>query len=98
MALRGFLSLGIPAAILAGHRRPAGPIVVSSGGACAAFAIFWLVLGGIYALFGPPSPRTFLSPLVLFGTVLLLLPAWSLALGAPAQVRRYRWVSLLFIA
>src|SRR5258707_9753593 len=98
MALRGFLSLGIPAAILAGHRHPAGPIVVSSGGACVAFAIFWLVLGGIYALFGPPSPRTFVSPLVLLGGVLLLLAAWSLALGAAAQARRYRWFALLSVA
>jgi len=98
IALPGLLSLVIPAAILAGHRRPAGPIVVSSGGACAAFAIFWLVLGGIYALFGPPSPRTFLSPLVLLGGVLLLLAAWSLALGAAAQARRYRWFALLSVA
>ena len=98
IALPGLLSLVIPAAILAGHRRPAGPIVVSSGGACAAFAIFWLVLGGIYALFGPPSPRTFVSPLVLLGGVLLLLAAWSLALGAAAQARRYRWFALLSVA
>jgi hypothetical protein len=98
IALPGLLSLVIPAAILAGHRHPAGPIVVSSGGACAAFAIFWLVLGGIYALFGPPSPRTFVSPLVLLGGVLLLLAAWSLALGAAAQARRYRWFALLSVA
>ena len=98
IALPGLLALVIPAAILAGHRHPAGPIVVSSGGACAAFAIFWLVLGGIYALFGPPSPRTFVSPLVLLGGVLLLLAAWSLALGAAAQARRYRWFALLSVA
>ena len=98
IALPGLLSLVIPAAILAGHRHPAGPIVVSSGGACAAFAIFWLVLGGIYALYGPPSSRTFVSPLVLLGGVLLLLAAWSLALGAAAQARRYRWFALLSVA
>jgi hypothetical protein len=98
VALPGLLSLVIPAAILAGHRHPAGPIVVSSGGACAAFATFWLVLGGIYALYSPPSLRTFVSPLVLLGGVLLLLAAWSLALGAAAQARRYRWFALLSVA
>jgi hypothetical protein len=98
IALPGLLSLVIPAAILAGHRRPAGPIVVSSGGACAAFAIFWLVLGGIYAFYGGASGNSLVSPLVFVAGVLLLLAAWSLALGAAAQVRRYRWFALLSVA
>jgi hypothetical protein len=98
MALPGLLSLVIPAAILAGHRRPAGPIVVSSGGACAAFATFWLVLGGIYALYGNPSGNSLVGVLVFVAGVLLLLAAWSLALGAAAQARRYRWFALLSVA
>jgi len=35
---------------------------------------------------------------VLLGGVLLLLAAWSLALGAAAQARRYRWFALLSVA
>jgi hypothetical protein len=98
IALPGLLSLVIPAAILAGHRHPAGPIVVSSGGACAAFAIFWLVLGGIYAFYGGASGNFLVGMLVVLAGVLLLLAAWSLALGAAAQARRYRWFALLSVA
>jgi hypothetical protein len=98
MALPGLLSLVIPAAILAGHRRPAGPIVVSSGGACAAFATFWLVLGGVQGLDGGTSGNVLVSFSVLFAGEFLLFAAWSLALGAAAQARRYRWVALLSVA
>ncbi len=35
---------------------------------------------------------------MLLGGVLLLLAAWSLALGAAAQARRYRWFALLSVA
>ncbi len=98
IALPGLLALVIPAAILAGHRRPAGPIVVSSGGACAAFATFWFVLGGIYAFDGGASRNSLVNPLVFVAGVLLLLAAWSLALGAAAQARRYQWFALLSVA
>ena len=96
LAAPGLLALVIPAAILAGHRRPAGPVVITSGGACAAFAVFWLVLGGMYALNGETSAaHALVSVVVFFAGVLLLLAGWTLAVGAAAQAHRYRWVALL---
>lgn len=90
--------LVIPAAILLGHRRRNGPMIVSSGLAAAAFAVFWLVLGGVTAFNGytPADETGILTRIILlFCGVLLLLAGWALALGAAASARRLRWFALL---
>ena len=91
------LCLVIPVAIVLGHRRPNGPIVVCGGAACGTFVVFWLLLGGINSLSGVPA-HFLVSILTFFGGMLLLLAAWALALSAAAQARRWLWVALLTAA
>ena len=90
--------LVIPVAMVLGHRRPSGPIVVCGGAAFTAFAAFWVVLGGINALDYVASAYPLASYLTFFGGALLLLAAWALALSSPAQARRWEWVALLTTA
>jgi hypothetical protein len=92
------LPLVIPLAVIAGQRRPASPIVVSGGGALAAFAAFWLLLGGVWSLRGYGSPSLLVSALVFFGGILLFVAAWALALAAAARERRWRWLAVLALA
>lgn len=88
------LCLVIPIAIVLGHRRPNGPILVCGGVALGAFGVFWL-LGG----FDPPTGGVWpISILTFFGGALLLLAGWALALSAAAQARRWGWVALLTTA
>jgi hypothetical protein len=72
----------IPAAILLGHRRPTGPLLACAGASFGAFAVFWLLLGGINSLSSVESAGFLVTMLVFAGGVLLLLAAWTLALQA----------------
>lgn len=93
------LCLLVPAAIVLGHRRPSGPIIICSSAALGAFAAFWLLLGGINSLYvrgASGSPP--IGLLLLFGGLFLLFAAWALALNAAAQARRTEWVILLTVA
>lgn len=93
------LCLLVPAAIVLGHRRPNGPIIVCSGAALGAFAVFWLLLGGIYSLYvNGASGNPPIGILPLFGGLFLLFAAWALALSATAQARQWEWVVLLTAA
>ncbi|HEX8036937.1 MAG TPA: hypothetical protein VF510_23975, partial [Ktedonobacterales bacterium] len=89
------LCLVIPIAIVLGHRRPNGPIVACGGAALTAFAAFWLLLGGINAVY---YDNRLASYLTFFGGALLLLAGWALALSSAAQARRWEWVALLTTA
>lgn len=92
------LCLVIPAAIVLGHRRSNGPLVVCGGAALCAFAAFWLLMGGINSFrYGTPGGFP-VGILTFFGGILLLLAAWALALSAAAQARRWEWVGLLTAA
>ncbi|HEX6796665.1 MAG TPA: hypothetical protein VF116_02995 [Ktedonobacterales bacterium] len=96
LLLASTLVLVIPAAIVAGHRRPHGAIVVSAGASFAASAIFWLVLGGpSLFFFGGGSENLAVRLVVFFGDLLLWTAGWALALNAAAQARSWRWVALL---
>jgi len=91
--------LVIPVAILLGHRRPAGSLIVCAGGALGIFAVFWLILGGINSLFFATSEGQLVSELgVLVSGLLLLIAAWALALHTAAQARHWWWVALLIVA
>ena len=92
------LCLVIPAAIVLGHRRSTGPLVACGGAALCAFAAFWLLMGGINSFrYGTPGGFP-VGILTFFGGVFLLLAAWTLALSAAAQARRWEWVGLLTVA
>ena len=93
------IPLVIPVAILLGHRRPAGSLLVCAGGALGIFAAFWLILGGINSLLFATSVGQIVSELaILAGGLLLLIAAWVLALHTAAQARHWRWVALLIVA
>ncbi len=93
------VTLVIPVAIMLGHRRPAGLLLVCAGGALGAFAVFWLLLGGINSLYSPVGLIVGpVGPVVFFGGLLLLIAAWVLALHTAAQARHGRWVALLIVA
>ncbi|MFI5275178.1 MAG: hypothetical protein ACHQ4H_19275 [Ktedonobacterales bacterium] len=87
------LPLAIPIAVIVGHRRPNGAIIVSAGATFAAFAVLWLVWGGPVNFGGAMLP-----PYILVASLALWLAAWALALNASAQARRWRWVALLVLA
>jgi hypothetical protein len=91
------LALVIPAAILAGHRMPGGPILLTSGGALLAFAVFWSA--GLTGGFSPGNTFNYSAFIVyifvFFGGVILLLGAWALAFAGAMGERRWVWVALL---
>ncbi|HEX5441743.1 MAG TPA: hypothetical protein VFW76_12715 [Ktedonobacterales bacterium] len=87
--------LVVPLAIIVGYRRSTGSIVISGALAAGAFAVFWLILGGVDGLFGPSYPYRIIS---LYGGVLMTLSAWALSLNAAAQARRWVWVGILLVA
>src|SRR5215470_2108232 len=99
------LSLIIPLAIVLGHRHPTGALLLSGGGSLVAFSALWLVFDGSRLLDGSnTSPdggtdggEIARAILLVLGT-LLLLAAWTLALNAAAQARRWEWVVLLVLA
>ena len=86
--------LVIPLAIIPAFGRPTGSIIVSGTLGTAAFAVFWLALGGVDG-FGQNMP---VSMVVMYGGMLITLVAWALALNGAAQARRWVWVALLFVA
>jgi hypothetical protein len=63
-----------------------------------AFAAFWLVLGGISGLGSDTDPGFPIRIAIFYGGVLITLAAWTLALNATAQTRRWVWVGLLIVA
>jgi len=92
------LALVIPAAILAGHRMRGGSILVTSGGAILAFAVFWAAgLTGGFSRGNTFNLDAFFYVYiyVFFGGVILLLSAWALALAGAMSERRWVWVALL---
>lgn len=50
------MSLIIPLAIVLGHRRPTGALLLSGGGSLVAFTALWLVFDGSSLLDGSNSP------------------------------------------
>jgi hypothetical protein len=97
------MSLIIPLAIVLGHRHPTGALLLSGGGSLVAFTALWLVFDGSSVLDGT-TPQAGTSGgqiaravLIALGT-LLLLAAWTLALNAAAQARRWEWIVLLVLA
>lgn len=89
------LFLVIPAALIIGHRMRGGPLLVIGGGALLGFAAFWLigaqVTPGIFI-------RSTMRSYIFFGSVTLLLGAWSLALEQSLRARRWVWVAPLCLA
>lgn len=94
-------SLIIPLAIVLGHRHPTGALLLSGGGALVAFSALWLVFDGSQLLDGPDAPPDGgMIPralLIVLGTF-LLIAAWTLALNAAVQARRWEWLVLLILA
>jgi hypothetical protein len=99
------MSLIIPLAIILGHRQPGGALLFSGAGSLVAFSALWLVFDGASLLDGTnASPDGGLSAgmiarglLIALGTF-LLIAAWTLALNAAAQARRWAWTALLVLA
>jgi hypothetical protein len=95
----------VPLAIIIGHRRPTGAIIVSGFGATVAALAFWIFLGGIQGVVGLGA-ETPINPLLLdlalygglVGGLVLLIAAWSLALNSAASVRRWGWVLVLVVS
>ena len=98
LLLASTLVLLIPGAVVLGHRRPQGAIVVTAGASIAASAVFWLVLcGPNLFFFGGSSENAILRLVLFFGDLLLWIAGWALALNAAAQARVWRWVALLTV-
>jgi hypothetical protein len=91
------VSLVILGAIVVGSRVRFGPLVVCAGASAAVFAVFWFLLGGINGLYGngPSGP---IPLLLLYGGLLLMFAAWTLALDASTRARHWQWVGLLTVA
>jgi hypothetical protein len=90
----------VPLAIIIGHRRPTGAVIVSGFLASVAAIVFWIFLGGMRALnedLGPDSRRMIML-FLLYGEVLLLITAWTLALHSAVWARRWGWGLLLVVA
>jgi hypothetical protein len=95
------MSLIIPLAIVLGHRHPSGALLLSGGGSLVAFIALWLVFDGSRLLDGSnTSPdRDATGGVIARGALLaLVLAAWTLALNAAAQARRWEWIVLLVLA
>jgi hypothetical protein len=94
-----------PLAIIIGHRRPTGAIVVSGSVATVAAIAFWIFLGGYPAVvgFGAETPTNpVLLDLMLYGGLVgglvLLITAWTLALRSAASARSWGWFFLLVVS
>lgn len=98
LLLPAMVLLVVPAAIIPGYRRSTGSIIVSGALTTAIFAVFWLILGGIYGLRASGGPGFPTELVTFYGGLLLTLVTWTLSLNAAAQSRRWVWVSLLFVA
>ena len=90
----------VPLAIIIGHRRPTGAIIVSGSVATVAAIVFWIFLGGFPALNDEvrPSVNPLVVILLFYGGLLLLITAWTLALNSAALARRWGWVFLLVVS
>lgn len=96
------MALIIPLAIVLGHRHPTGALLLSGGGSLVAFSALWLVFNGSGLLDGSSMQAGIsggmISRVVLILGTLLLIAAWTLALNAAAQARRWDWIVLLVLA
>jgi hypothetical protein len=89
----------VPLAIIIGHRRPTGAVIVSGFLASVAAIVFWIFLGGMRALNEDLGPdRRMIMLFLLYGEVLLLITAWTLALHSAVWARRWGWVFLLVVS
>jgi hypothetical protein len=96
------MSLIIPLAIVLGHRHPTGALLLSGGGSLVAFSALWLVFDGSSLLDGSATQAGTsggeIARAVLIAGTLLLIAAWTLALNAAVQARRWEWIVLLVLA
>jgi hypothetical protein len=94
-----------PLAIIIGHRRPTGAIIVSGLLATVVAIVVWIFLGGLQGLVEVGS-ETPINPLLLtllvygglFGGIVLLGTTWTLALYSAASARRWGWIFLLVVS
>ncbi len=88
----------IPVAILLGFRSPNGSLVITSVATIAAFAAFWVPLGGISGVKSGFSAYYPLNFFFIGAALMLFVASWALGLTAAVRSRRWLWVALLLVA